>query len=136
MANWSPTTERSSLQPSRSIGDFSLEWTQNRTGQRQNCPYIRNLPPNSCESIVESFVLGLECKVLANLRYVSTICGLLGDTVYLVYLLLLWLLLRIYRRLRLQARQQSVMYNAKAEGVLQNAAKKNQGLSLTRELDN
>jgi hypothetical protein len=65
------------------------------------------------------------------LKYVALICGLLGDTVYLVYLLLLWLLLRIYRRLRSQARQQSVTYQAKAEGVLQNAAKKRSRLSLT-----
>jgi hypothetical protein len=67
----------------------------------------------------------------ARLKYVALICGLFGDTVYLVYLLLLWLLLRIYRRLRSQARQQRVMYKAKAEGILQNAAKKSSELSLT-----
>jgi len=59
------------------------------------------------------------------MKYVSTICGLLGDTVYLVYLLLLWLLLRIYRRLRFHAHQQTVLYNAKTEGLLQKAPKKN-----------
>jgi hypothetical protein len=59
-----------------------------------------------------------------RLKYVALICGLLGDTVYLVYLLLLWLCLRIYRRVRSQARQQRQMYEAKAEGVLQNALKK------------
>ena len=66
-----------------------------------------------------------------QLKYVALIFGLLGDTVYLVYLLLLWLCLRIYRRVRSQARQQRLMYEAKAEGVLQDAAKKSQGLSLT-----
>jgi len=54
-------------------------------------------------------------------KYVSTICALLGDTVYLVYVLLLWLCLRIYRRLKAQARQQQLAFEAKAEGVLQHA---------------
>jgi hypothetical protein len=60
----------------------------------------------------------------ARLKYVALICGLFGDTVYLVYLLLLWLLLRIYRRLRSQARQQRVMYKAKAEGMLRTPQRK------------
>jgi hypothetical protein len=51
--------------------------------------------------------------------------------VYVVYLLLLWLSLRVYRRLKTQARHQRVTYEAKAEGVLQDAVKKSQGLSIT-----
>jgi len=43
--------------------------------------------------------------------------------VYLVYLLLLWLLLRIYRRVRSQARRQQLTLQAKSEGVLQSAKK-------------
>ena len=50
---------------------------------------------------------------------------------YLVYLFLLWLCLRISRRVRSQVRQQKLMFEAKAEGVLQNAAKKRQEMGFT-----
>jgi hypothetical protein len=57
-------------------------------------------------------------RIDGELKYVPLICRLIGDTVYLVYLLMLWLCVRVFRRLRAEARQQKMMYEAKAEGVL------------------
>jgi len=96
-------------------------------------PYISNLRPGHCAMTVRTTSLaGWLTRIDgARLKYVALICRLLGDTVYVVYLLLLWLCLRVYRRLKTQARHQRVTYEAKAEGVLQDAVKKSQGLSIT-----
>jgi hypothetical protein len=50
--------------------------------------------------------------------------------VYLVYLLMLWLCVRVFRRLKAEARQQKMMYEAKAEGVLQDVVRRDPRLSL------
>jgi len=84
--------------------------------------YIGNLRPYSTwEHSLTSCSRTYVPEWWQTVKYVSTICALLGDTVYLVYVLLLWLCLRIYRRLKAQARQQQLAFEAKAEGVLQHA---------------
>jgi hypothetical protein len=77
--------------------------------------------PIRVTSIVKPVVLELTYLSSGKVKYVSTICGLLGDTIYLVYILLLWLCLRIYRRVKAQVRQEQLAFEAKAEGVLRQA---------------
>jgi hypothetical protein len=48
-----------------------------------------------------------------------------------VYLFLLWVLLRISRRVRSQVRQEKLMFEAKSEGVVRNATKKSPGIGFT-----
>jgi hypothetical protein len=100
--------------------------------RRQNKPYISNLRRITVRSQYElssraALPTGLDGE---RLKYIALICRLLGDTVYLVYILVLWLCLRIYRRLRSQARQQLLICEAKAEGELRDAIRKTRDSAL------
>ena len=99
----------------------------------QNEPYISNLRQITLRPQYELSVSGCLANGLngERMKYIALICRLLGDTVYLVYLLVLWLCLRIYRRLRSQARQQRLICEAKAEGELRDVIKKSQRFSPT-----
>ena len=43
------------------------------------------------------------------------VCRLLANAMYLVFLLLVWLVIRIFRRLKLNARQEGLIYEARCE---------------------
>jgi 1,4-dihydroxy-2-naphthoate octaprenyltransferase len=52
------------------------------------------------------------------LKYVATICGLLANTLYLLYLLIIWLFVRVIRRLKAYTRQQRLMYEVRRDNLL------------------
>ena len=55
------------------------------------------------------------------MKYVAVICGLLAHAMYLVFLLLVWLSVRMVRRLKVHARQQDLMSEVRCESYLQRA---------------
>jgi hypothetical protein len=52
------------------------------------------------------------------LKYVATICGLLANTMYLLYLFILWLFVRVVRRLKAYTRQQRLMYEIRRDNLM------------------
>ena len=52
------------------------------------------------------------------LKYVATICGLLANTIYLLYLLVLWLFVRMVRRLKAYTRQQRLMHEVRRDNLM------------------
>jgi len=52
------------------------------------------------------------------LKYVGTICGLLANTMYLLYLLILWLFVRVVRHLKAYTRQQRLMYEIRRDNLM------------------
>ena len=57
------------------------------------------------------------------MNWVVVICQVIGNILYLAYLLMLWLVVRIVQRVRSQMRSEKLMHEVREEGVLQNAGK-------------
>jgi 1,4-dihydroxy-2-naphthoate octaprenyltransferase len=51
------------------------------------------------------------------MKYVATICTILGHLMNLLLLFLLWLMVRVLRDVRRKVRQQNVLFDVKVQGL-------------------
>jgi len=76
------------------------------------------------EKVVAERLAESSIVVRGPLKYVTVKCRLLAHAMYSVFLLPVWLFVRVVRRLKVHARQQRLMYEVRCESLLLKAQPK------------
>ena len=69
------------------------------------------------------------------MKYVATICTLLGHLMNLLLLFLLWLLVRVLRDVRRKIRQQDVLFEVKVHGLVTSGGRNDRTIETPPALD-